>query len=382
MGIDAEWDARTQLVQAWMLLADGKTATAHRMFASMPGQFRPGSAWPSPPWPVAGSVRPRGCSPRPNCSARQEDLALRAPAIARRAVCLARMGQAQYAAHLCESALNEVTDRVARLWLCRAGVRVFSGERRAASAHEALARAESIDFRKSADIYHQLGTTLRRCGADGEAASMLDRAIELLARTSCTRAWASKCHLVRARELGAAGAIAEAIDHAHRAVPWVRAQALCELADLYRHARRYDEARRFANQAQDASSGLGDAARAQRVLGLIAADCAPERAEPLLRQAAHTYAQAGEKLEVAETMRMLGLFLDRIASRLTRSPRNGTPSAFNRRRASFSWPGTRRPPAPTTPCHGTAPPCLAMIVPTWRAELRPDTSDRASAIAP
>jgi hypothetical protein len=35
MGVDAEWDARTQLVQAWML-ADGKTATAQRMFAAMP----------------------------------------------------------------------------------------------------------------------------------------------------------------------------------------------------------------------------------------------------------------------------------------------------------------------------------------------------------
>jgi tetratricopeptide (TPR) repeat protein len=114
---------------------------------------------------------------------------------------------------------------------------------------------------------------------------------------------------VRARELGAAGALAEAIDHAHRAVPWIRAEALCELADLYRRARRYDEALRFAKQAQDASFGLAESARALRVLGLIAADSTPEGAEPLLRHAADAYRHAGEDLEVAETMRLLGRFL-------------------------------------------------------------------------
>jgi glutamate 5-kinase len=36
----------------------------------------------------------------------------------------------------------------------------------------------------------------------------------------------------------------------------------------------------------------------------------------------------------------------------------------------------------TTRCHGTLPPCFAMMVPTRRAELRPDLSASASAIAP
>lgn len=308
MGIDAEWEGRTQLVQAWMLLADGKIPTAQRMFAAMPADF----------WVRFGLAESTLAGGQPGEAAllfaeaellwRDRDLAVRAPAIARRAVCLADTGEPEYAAYLCEAALKQVADPVARLWLSCSGVRVFSGARRGASAREALAAGEAIDFRKSADIYHQLGTTLRRSGATTEAVPMLDRAIELLARTRL-HPGLGKCHLVRARELGAAGALAEAIDHAHRAVAWVRADALCELADLYRRARRYDEARRFAELAQDAAVGIAEFARAHRVLGLIAAEATPERADPLLRQAADLYARAGEELEVAETMRLLGLFL-------------------------------------------------------------------------
>ena len=65
-----------------------------------------------------------------------------------------------------------------------------------------------------------------------------------------------------------------------------------------------------------------------------------------------------------------------------RSPRSGVPSARSRSIASRSWPGTTRPFAATTRCHGTPPPCRAMIVPTCRAEARPETSLRKSAIAP
>src|SRR5581483_3843958 len=310
MGIDAEWDARTQLVQAWMLLADGKAPTAQRMFAAMPADF----------WVRFGLAESTLAGGEPGPAAvlfaeaellwRERDVAARAPAIARRATCLASTGEPEYAAYLCEAALDEVAEPVARLWLCAAGARVFRGERQSASAREALAAAESIDFRKSADIYHQLGTTLRRSNANGEAISMLDHAVELLARTRLHPSL-GHCHLVRARELAAVGALAEAIDHAHRATPWVRAEALCELADLYRRARRFDEAKRFAEQARDASVGLAETARAQRALGLIAAEANPDRAEHQLRQAADTYFRASEDLEVAETMRQLSLFLAR-----------------------------------------------------------------------
>jgi tetratricopeptide (TPR) repeat protein len=308
MGIDAEWDGRTQLVQAWMLLADGKTPTARRMFAAMPVDF----------WVRFGLAESTLAEGQAGEAAllfaeaellwRDRETTLRAPAIARRAVCLAECGEPEYAAYLCESALNEVTEPAARLWLCCAGARVWAGRRRITSAREALANAESIDFRKAADTYHQLGTTLRRSGATAEAVPMLDRAVELLARTRL-HPGLGHCHLVRARELGQTGALAEAIDHAHRAVPWVQADALCELADLYRRARRFDEARRFAKHAQEAAKGLSETARAQRVMGLIAADATPDHAEILLRQAADTYARAAEDLEVAETMRLLGLFL-------------------------------------------------------------------------
>jgi tetratricopeptide (TPR) repeat protein len=274
MGIDAEWDGRTRLVQAWMLLADEKIATAEAMFVAAT------SAQPTDFWVRFGLAESTLASGRPGEASelfteaevlwRERDLAARAPAIARRAACLAALGEPESAAALCESALGEVRDPVARLWLCSCGAHLFAGPRRDAAAREALAASEAIDFRKSADIYHQLGTTLRRSNVNSEAVFMLDRAIELLARTRLHPSL-GHCHLVRARELAAAGALAEAIDHAHRAVPWARCEALCELADYYRRARRLDEAKRFAKQAQDASVGSAQAARAQRTLGLIAA---------------------------------------------------------------------------------------------------------------
>lgn len=308
MGIDADLTARTQLVRAWMLLADGKTATARRMFADLPAEF----------WGRFGLAEATLASGQPGPAAlffaeaelmwRERPLPLRAPAIARRAVCLARTGEPEYAAYLCESALFELVDPVPILWLSCAGVAVWPNPRRTVVAKRALAIAEGVDFRAAADLYHQLADTLRRRGQQEEAVAVLDRAIELLARTRLNPGL-GRCHLVRAQELAAQGALAEAIDHARRALALCGDEALCHLADLHRQAKRYEEAERFAQRAQDSAIDKSQLGRATRVLGQIAADATPAKAEILLHSAADTYARAGDSLEVAETLRVLGLFL-------------------------------------------------------------------------
>lgn len=313
---DKELDRRERLVKGWMLLADGKVATARRMFADLAGEF----------WGRFGLAEANLAAGDPVAAAQvfaeaeelwqDQPLARRAPAIARRAVSLARSGEPQYAAYLCESTLKEVTEPDAVLWLSCAGVQVWTGERQAQAAQGALAIAESIDFRKAADLYHQLAATLRRAGHLPDAGCALHRAVELLARTRLGTGLGLS-HLTRAQELAATGALAEAIDHAQRAQPLCvdrPLEAMCVLADLYRRAMRLDEARRLARRAYDSSRQYGELGLAARVLAQIAASSStPEaytpEAEEYLRVSADAYARAGKPLEVAETFRVLGHLL-------------------------------------------------------------------------
>jgi tetratricopeptide (TPR) repeat protein len=308
---EKELDRREQLAQGWMLLADGKVATARRMFADIANEF----------WARFGLAEATMAAGHPENAVpvfaeaeellRDEAPGRRAAAIARRVVALARAGEPQYAAYLCESTLKEQTDPTAILWLSCAGVEVWPRERRIDAAHGALAIAESIDFRKAADLYHQLAATLRRTGHISDAACALDRAVELLARTRLGPGLGLS-HLARAEELAAVGALAEAIDHAQRAQPLCTdrpLEAMCVLADLYRRAMRFDEARRLARQAYDASRNNGDLGRAARVLGQISASASTPEAEEYFRVSADAYARAGKPLEVAETFRVLGHFL-------------------------------------------------------------------------
>jgi len=308
---EKELDRREQLAQGWMLLADGKVATARRMFADVANEF----------WAHFGLAEATLAAGHPAAAVpvfaeaeellQDKSLARRAPAIARRAVALARAGEPQYAAYLCESTLKELTDPDAVLWLSCAGVEVWSRERRIEAAHGALSIAESIDFRKGADLYHQLAATLRRSGHISDAAGALDRAVELLARTRLGPGLGLS-HLTRAEQLAARGALAEAIDHARRAQPLCTdrpLEAMCVLADLYRKAMRFDEARRLAQQAFDAANKHSDLGRAARVLGQIAASASTPQAEDYFRVSADAYARAGKPLEVAESFRVLGRFL-------------------------------------------------------------------------
>ena len=308
---EKELDRREQLARGWMLLADGKVATARRMFADIANEF----------WARFGLAEATMAAGHPENAVpvfaeaeellRVESPSRRAAAIARRVVALARAGEPQYAAYLCESTLKEQTDPNAILWLSCAGVEVWPRERRIEAAHGALAIAESIDFRKAADLYHQLAATLRRSGHISDAACALERSVELLARTRLGPGLGLS-HLARAEELAAAGALAEAIDHAQRAQPLCTdrpLEAMCVLADLYRRAMRFDEARRLAQQAYDRSKNNGDLGRAARVLGQISASASTPEAEEYFRVSADAYARAGKPLEVAETFRVLGHFL-------------------------------------------------------------------------
>jgi tetratricopeptide (TPR) repeat protein len=308
---EKELDRREQLAQGWMLLADGKVATARRMFADIANEF----------WARFGLAEATMAAGHPENAVpvfaeaeellRDDEPGRRAAAVARRVVALARAGEPQYAAYLCETTLKEHTDPTAVLWLSCAGVEVWPRERRIEAAHGALAIAESIDFRKAADLYHQLAATLRRTGHISDAACALDRAVELLARTRLGPGLGLS-HLARAEELAAAGALAEAIDHAQRAQPLCTdrpLEAMCVLADLYRRAMRFDEARRLAQQAYDASRNNGDLGRAARMLGQISASASTPEAEEYFRVSADAYARAGKPLEVAETFRVLGHFL-------------------------------------------------------------------------
>jgi tetratricopeptide (TPR) repeat protein len=308
---EKELDRREQLVQGWMLLADGKVATARRMFADVANEF----------WARFGMAEATMAAGHPENAVpvfveaeellRGEFPVRRAAATARRVVALARAGEPQYASYLCESTLKEQTDPGAVLWLSCAGVEVWPRERRIEAAHGALAIAESIDFRKAADLYHQLAATLRRSGHISDAACALDRAVELLARTRLGPGL-GRSHLARAEELAAAGALAEAIDHAQRAQPLCTDrpfEAMCVLADLYRRAMRFDEARRLAQKAYDGAKNNRDLGRAARVLGQISASASTPEAEEYFRVSADAYARAGKPLEVAETFRVLGHFL-------------------------------------------------------------------------
>ena len=311
---EKELDRREQLAQGWMLLADGKVATARRMFADIANEFwarfglaeatmAAGHPESAVPVFVEAEELLRGDAPGA--------LGRRAAAIARRVVALARAGEPQYAAYLCESTLKEHTDPTAVLWLSCAGVEVWPRERRIEAAHGALAIAESIDFRKAADLYHQLAATLRRTGHISDAACALDRSVDLLARTRLGPGLGLS-HLARAEELASAGALAEAIDHAQRAQPLCTdrpLEAMCVLADLYRRAMRFDESRRLAKRAYDASKNNADLGRAARVLGQISASASTPEAEEYFRVSADAYARAGKPLEVAETFRVLGHFL-------------------------------------------------------------------------
>lgn len=308
---EKELDRREQLAQGWMLLADGKVATARRMFADVANEF----------WARFGLAEATMAAGHPENAVpvfaeaeellRPDDSVRHAAATARRVVALARAGEPQYAAYLCESTLKEQTDPTAILWLSCAGVEVWPRERRIEAAHGALALAESIDFRKAADLYHQLAATLRRTGHISDAACALDRAVNLLARTRLSPGLGLS-HLARAEELAAAGALAEAIDHAQRAQPLCTdrpLEAMCVLADLYRRAMRFDDARRLAQRAYDASRNNADMGRAARVLGQISASASTPEAEEYFRVSADAYARAGKPLEVAETFRVLGHFL-------------------------------------------------------------------------
>ncbi|HEX6683256.1 MAG TPA: hypothetical protein VF062_10690 [Candidatus Limnocylindrales bacterium] len=308
---EKELDRREQLARGWMLLADGKVATARRMFADLANEF----------WGRFGLAEASLAAGDPAAAVpvfaeaeelwQDKPLERKAPAIARRAVALARSGEPQYAAYLCESTLKEVTDPDAVLWLSCAGVQVWTGERRVQAAHGALAIAESIDFRKAADLYHQLAATLRRTGHLSDAACALHRAVELLARSRLGPGLGLS-HLTRAQELAAAGALAEAIDHAQRAQSLCTdrpLEAMCVLADLYRRAMRFDEARRLARRAYDSSRQHGELGLAARVLGQIAASASTPEAEEYFRVSADAYARAGKPLEVAETFRVLGHLL-------------------------------------------------------------------------
>ncbi len=331
---------REQLVQGWMLLADGKIATARRMFAEEATLF----------WGRFGLAEATLAAGHPAAAVhvfaeaeelvRDRPLRERAPAIARRAACLALAGEPEYAAYLCESTLHELTawraqEEVTRtwkptavtggdrggtptamnhgdgcFWLYCAAIRCWTRERRQTAAREALALAESIDFRRAADTYHQFATTLRRKGRHEEAVSNLERSVELLARARLAPEL-GLCHLARAEELAGAGSLAEAIDHAERAQELFGSlEARCTLADLHRQAMRFDEAQRLAQRAHDSAANQCEVGLTTRVLGLIAFDSGRAEAlaqgETLLRRSAQAYALAGKPLEVAETCRILG----------------------------------------------------------------------------
>lgn len=317
---EKELERREQLAQGWMLLADGKVATARRMFADIANEFwaRFGLAeatmaagHPEAAVPVFADAEELLIFAEAEEPLKDEAAARRAAAVARRAVALARAGEPQYAAYLCESMLKELTDPRAVLWLSCAHVEVSPRERRIAAARDALSIAESIDFRKAADLYHQLAATLRRSGHISDAACALDRAVELLARTRLNPGLGLS-HLARAEQLASSGALAEAIDHAQRAQPLCTdrpLEAMCVLADLYRRAMRFEQARRLAQQAFETARSHVDLGRAARVLGRIAASASTPEAEEYFRVSADAYARAGKPLEVAETFRVLGRFL-------------------------------------------------------------------------
>jgi tetratricopeptide (TPR) repeat protein len=313
---DKELDRREQLARGWMLLADGKVATARRMFADIANEF----------WARFGLAEATLAAGHPDAAVAVfaeaeellEDLPLcrRTPAIARRAVALARSGEPEYAAYLCDVTLKELethspADPQAVLWLTCAGLEFWPQERRAEAARRALAISESVDFRKAADTYHQLAATLRRTGHVTDAIAALDRAIELLARTRLSPGLGLS-HLARAAELATEGAVAEAIDHAQRAQALCTdrpLEAMCVLADLYRRAMRFDEARKLAQHALDAARHNADIGFAARTLGQIAVSSSTPDAEGHYRVSADAFARAGKPLEVAETFRVLGRFL-------------------------------------------------------------------------
>ncbi|WP_117214003.1 tetratricopeptide repeat protein [Allorhizocola rhizosphaerae] len=295
---------REQLVQGWMLLADGKIATARRMFADTANLF----------WGRFGLAEATLAAGHPAAAVhvfaeaeelvRDRPLLDRTPAIARRAVCLALAGEPEYAGYLCESTLKELGAEC--FWLSCAGIRCWTSDRRRSAARSALALAESIDARRAADTYHQFATTLRRKGRHDEAVSNLERAVELLARARLAPELAL-CHLTRAEELATQQRLAEAIDHAERALQLCGSlEAMCVLADLHRRAMRFDEAQRLAQRAHDSAADQCEVGLTTRVLGLIANDCGQPTGETLLRQSAEAYARAGKPLEVAESCRILG----------------------------------------------------------------------------
>lgn len=306
MGIDGELDAKEQLVRAWMLLADGKATAATRIFTTLASHF----------WAAFGQAElTENADDAVSAFAAAEALldgesvSQRAPAIARRAYFLAKAGEPEYAAYLCDAALSQVDDDLATLWLTCTAAQVWPHRKRIAGARTALSIAGPLDFRRAADTYHQFAATLRRSGHPDDAASALDRAVELLARTRLNPALA-ECHLIRAGELAAQGAIAEAIDQAQRALTVDDQLAgLCTLADLHRRVKRFDEADRLAQQALGHAHSSAQVGLVRRVLALIASDSAPQNAELLFRASADAFVRAGEPLEVAETFRMLGVHL-------------------------------------------------------------------------
>lgn len=308
MGIDAELDAKEQLVRAWMLLADGKSAAAARIFTTLPDMFwaRFGLA-ELQELPAEGA---RGFA-EAELLLTDEPVTSRAPAIARRASCVAASGEPEYGGYMCDDALSKVDDEIAVLWLTCAGAQVWPRRRRVAGARQALSIAGALDFRKAADTYHQLAATLRRSGHLIEAGGALDRAVELLARTRLHSGLAT-CHLIRAEELAGQGAIAEAIDHAQRArvlSSHDQLAGLCLLADLHRRVKRFDAANHYAQQALVLAFTPSQLGLVRRVLALIAGDSAPETAEQLFRDSAAAFARSSDALEMAETLRLLGLHL-------------------------------------------------------------------------